>query len=442
MLKKHEKTFGGKILRTAKVNTNALFKQEVVTHSDFMQGRAGNCGLIASLASISQRPEFLTQIAPEIYHTNDGVKLRFNMFFEGESIKVTIDDALPFFKTTYFDQLKSSRYFPSFLASVLQKLKLFNENILLIYARSARKNNLYLSSFFEKVFVKQACNKSYERSIYTRKVFALSSFSDCMIGYWFLNKKASKHKFMNCIKFEVDHKSSLVLGISPLLNEDSQKEIVGYGHGHAYVVIDYNYNCKAIKLYDPRCNPKRCISNEKLSPPVTMSADPNKGELWVSMDELENRSVDLAFLYSKNFYKSVFQVKHKINKSAFDRNNFIAINCLKVSVKEKSMFMINFFSYSHALSRFKFYVTTVDDQKQRIKLKYQLPERFYPNSLKPWLNKGEAKTEYFQRFVLQPDTYVFSLRLQLSKEDLNEKQVNFLLKVGSVSECKFEVIKS
>ena len=58
---------------------------------------------------------------------------------------------------------------------------------------------------------------------------------------------------------------------------------------------------------------KRRVSNKKLPQYLTMNADPSKGELWVSMDQLEKRRVDITSLRSKNTYKSVFQAKRRIN---------------------------------------------------------------------------------------------------------------------------------
>ena len=56
----------------------------------------------------------------------------------------------------------------------------------------------------------------------------------------------------------------------------------------------------------------------------------------------------------------------KINQPAFDKNNFIFINCLTVCVKEASKFMISFFSYSHALCYFTFDVRAIDKNKEKL----------------------------------------------------------------------------
>ena len=117
---------------SAKLNTKTLIEDNHLIFSDFKQGFVGNCGLMAALAALSQRSEFLTKIAPTIEQTSDGIELKFNMFCEGKSITIKIDDSLP-----------------------------FDEDNALVYATAQRKANLFISSLFEKAFVKQACNYSY-----------------------------------------------------------------------------------------------------------------------------------------------------------------------------------------------------------------------------------------------------------------------------------------
>ena len=62
LIERHEK-YDIKFLSALEVNKNAKLILENVLLTDFKQGYIGNCGLIAALAAISQRPEFLTEIA-------------------------------------------------------------------------------------------------------------------------------------------------------------------------------------------------------------------------------------------------------------------------------------------------------------------------------------------------------------------------------------------
>ena len=166
-LPKNHKKYGVRLLSMAQYskcinekNINFSFKQPVV--SDFQQGNLSNCEVISSLAAISRRKEFISDIAPIVEHSKEGTKLHFKMFSKGIPTKVTIDDALP-----------------------------FNENNELVYARSLNSNTAFLSAYFEKAFVKLACQKSYSICVGLNPNFLFSSFSDCLVCYrvWFKEEK-------------------------------------------------------------------------------------------------------------------------------------------------------------------------------------------------------------------------------------------------------------
>ena len=123
--------------------------------------------------------------------------------------------------------------------------------------------------------------------------------------------------------------------------------------------------------------------------------------------------------------------------SSFDPEKDTNITLCKAVVKNTSTFMINLFSYSHELDKCELCVNTCDEEKQKVELDKVLPDIIHTDSE---VQTGEAKTEYFQRFKLKPKTYIFSLNIKL-EEELNEKKVNFLMKIGSDSECKFEEYK-
>ena len=149
VLEEHEEQ-GVKLL----VSSNRKIHDKNLLLCDFKQGCVGNCGLISALAALSLRPEFTKEICPVIENCDGITKVHFNMFFEGEPVRVTIDAALP-----------------------------FDENNQLVYSRSARSDRLCLCSFFEKAFVKQACHGFYEHSRSTEAFLAFSCFSDKMTSY-------------------------------------------------------------------------------------------------------------------------------------------------------------------------------------------------------------------------------------------------------------------
>ena len=98
--------------------------------------------------------------------------------------------------------------------------------------------------------------------------------------------------------------------------------------------------------------------------------------------------------------------------------------------------MVNIFTYSHRLDSFDIIVRTGD--KNNVKLNNELP---YINSL--GINrhqKGEPKTQYHQRFLLQPNTYTISLELKPLVENLIDKDLSLFIRIGSYQECTFETL--
>ena len=270
--------------------------------------------LIAPLASLSQRPEFASKIAPSVVSANGFVQLHFKMFIEGDPKTVKIDDKLPFDK---------------------------NHN--LVYARSLLNDGLYLASYFEKVFVKQACFGSYIRCDAIDEGFVYSLFSECMVSQLCFKMDQSKQPVVDQVAFEIDNKSSVVLGIAPALEDEPDFKLDCKITGHCYVVIGYDSRHGAVKLYDPRCGKRLCVSDESLPVDLTGNADSNEGELWVTVDQLEKRMVDVTSLHSENMYKTVFQTKRNINLSLLNKKSFMYVDVCMVVVEDTSIFMVNIF---------------------------------------------------------------------------------------------------
>ena len=396
-----------KFISALKVNKNAKLTIQTVSLSDFEQGDIENCGLIAALAAISQRPEFFTEIAPKIEHTSEGVKLQFSMFYKGKPTNVTIDDKLPFIKPSLFESLLGKS--PS-----------------LIYARSSNDDYLYLASLFEKAVVELVCNSNYSNIECILSHYVFSLFSDCMVSLCNLKATDSKQNVIDNLKYEIDNKSSVVISIMPDL---MYKPDIICKAGHAYVEMDYNLDYKAIKLYDQRIHTNHLKTNLPLS--ITETADPNKGERWITLDQLEKRSLSINSLCSKNMYKSVFEIRKNLKQVTYFRD-YSNVKCAcKVNIKQASTFMINVFLFSHEAREIRLSVYTAD--KQNVEINAEIP--------RPHLNNynranGEAKNFYFQRFELQPNQYVFLLETELKKT--STRNVDLMLKIGSVSECYFE----
>ena len=101
------------------------------------------------------------------------------------------------------------------------------------------------------------------------------------------------------------------------------------------------------------------------------------------------------------------------------------------------MFMINLFSYTHKVKQFSLSVYTVKNEKQNVTLKDEIPKLKLYNENQM---KGEAKSQCYRRFKLQPNMYIFNFETKFIK--MNANYVCLLLKIGSVSECVFKEIKT
>ena len=255
ILERHEKC-DIKFVSALEVNKNAKIVFENVPLTDFKQGDIGNCGLIAALAAISQRLEFLSEISPKIENTSEGIKVHFKMFYKGNPVVVTIDDKLPY---------------------------LFSDDkISLIYAKSANGDSLYLASLFEKAVVKLVCNSNYNNSEGIQPYNVFSLFSECMVSCCVWLETDLKQNVIDYLKYEVDNKSSVVLCITPdvIFKPDSISK-----RGHAYVIMDYNLEHKAFKLYDQSMCTNYFTDFERNLPlSITNTADRSKGERWITLD--------------------------------------------------------------------------------------------------------------------------------------------------------------
>ena len=88
------------------------------------------------------------------------------------------------------------------------------------------------------------------------------------------------------------------------------------------------------------------------------------------MDKFYKREVAVSSLCSENMYKSVFQVKPKVKPFSVDQNKFTATYKFKVNIKKVSLFMINFFSYSHLLHCMDKVVTAADNERRNVSLNF------------------------------------------------------------------------
>ena len=66
---------------------------------------------------------------------------------------------------------------------------------------------------------------------------------------------------------------------------------------------------------------------------------------------------------------------------------------------------------------------------------------FWKNEKNRRFNGGKL-THYYQMFNLDPGKYEFSFVVGFSKEEfMNNKKINYSVKIGSTSECDFEELE-
>ena len=248
---------------------------------------------------------------------------------------------------------------------------------------------------------------------------------------WF--EKDLKQNVIDHLKYEFDNKNSVVLVITPDLT--CEPEDIGKA-AHAYVVMDYNLEHKAIKLYNQNMCTNYFLDHEKNLPLlITETADPNKGERWITLDQLKQRKLYIYSLCSKNLYNSVFKVNKTLKQTNYDKDYSKVKFACKVDIKQESTFMINIFSFSHCVESFTLNVYTADNEEQNVKFNdLNSPLNLYNKYRK----NEEAISTYFRSFKLPPNNYIFKFEPKINKS--NTKNVDLLLKIGSVSECSFEEI--
>ena len=326
---------------------------------------------------------------------------------------VTIDDKLPFIKPKFFERL-------------------FGKRPTLIYAKSANDDNLYLASLFEKAVVKLVCNSIYSEGISPENVFSL--FSDCMLSCCVWLKTNSKLNVVDHLKYEVDYRSSVVLGITPDLKYKPENISAA---GHEYVVMDYDLQHKAIKLYNQRFCKKTFDICNNLPVSFIEKADPKKGELWITLDQLEKRDITMNYLCSKKMYKSVFKVNRSFKLTDYYKNCSAVKFAYQVDVKETSTFMINLLSFDKEMVGICFDVFTDDNKQQKVELNNEIPPLLTDYQSE---NVEEENNTFYHKFKLQPNKYVFDFKIGFEKT--NAENVDLLLKIGSTSECTFKEIKN
>ena len=386
-----------------------IYKEGKEHFYDYQQGNIGNCGLAAALAALSKHHDFskiFSSITSEISRKNEVSKIKLNMYRQGKKETVIIDNTLPFNK-------KTSK---------------------LIYARSAKYNNVLKAAILEKAFVKACCSKSYKLCKGIDPVFVFSRFSDSVIDVKFWKTAVSKKKALYSAGYGLHRNHSVVLSVSPSFEQEHDSNDTDT---HAYTAIEYRQELDALKIYEPNCFPAWCVSNKNLPQEVIEAADPRHGELWIKTEDLEKRTVCVTSLLSK---KELEHVRVLAGKNKLKLNQkLISYTTFKVEVKEETRFIFNFFS--NISTKNSLVINAVwNNNNDKAKLSNKLDYDFSSNK------KSIMEEKHFsvRKVTLEPNTYTFYAYRQISDEELKDEEGSLLVeeerfhfRIGS--DCEFSL---
>ena len=203
------------------VYTNAKFTVDEVTELNFIQGELGNCGMIASMASLARNRELLEKIAP-VNQCFNGKQSEFvfNLYKRGKPQRVVVNERL-------FLRNNSCLHF----IFGLQKL---------YYSQSHNHN--FIGPLLEKALVKLHFDEKYELSYGVMVSNVLSSLSNNFFE-----------------EFSKDGLSSLGYNLESVITHGRKYSclmVVSFNNNnfslhphHAYTIID----CKkdVVNLYNP-----------------------------------------------------------------------------------------------------------------------------------------------------------------------------------------------
>ena len=209
----------------SEVHPNAKFDLDNVTEHSFIQGRLGNCGMIAAMASLANNRELIDKVFPRNQNFNNNSltdnkeisEFSFNLYKNGKPHKVVVDENLFFWN----DSIDSNKLYYSY----------------------GREQN-FLSSLLEKALVETHFEGDYGLATAVHPVKIITSFSNAFFEELYkpdLNDLG--YKLGDVVTHGKRTNSLMVVGFK---NELPEYHIQNY---HAYTLIDCSED--AVKLYDP-----------------------------------------------------------------------------------------------------------------------------------------------------------------------------------------------
>ena len=157
------------------------------------------------------------------------------------------------------------------------------------------------------------------------------------------------------------------------------------------------------------------------------------GEFWTSKRQLKGRYLFVTSLHAQDTYKSVYKIDKNIKVCPKDKKKRY-VSC-KLNLKESSTIVVNFFSYDYDVSDFQLFVKTAEPVED-IELEYE-----QQNHRLNWPNEKNKKGMHTcfcdEKFKLKPNVYLFYFEFAVLT-NTQSKVGNFLIKIGSTSQCVFE----
>ncbi|XP_030075856.1 calpain-12-like [Microcaecilia unicolor] len=172
-----------------------------MSHIDILQGKLGNCGFIAAVASLSLYPELMARIVPtgQSFQQDYAGIFHFQFWQSGNWVDVVIDDRLP---------VKDGK---------------------LHFMHSAQQNEFW-TALLEKAYAK--LNGSYSALIQLPMSKAFVDFTGGIVEN--INPKAPPPDFFGIIQRAVQKRSLMGASIESSSQEIEEKNPEGLVKGHAY----------------------------------------------------------------------------------------------------------------------------------------------------------------------------------------------------------------
>ena len=360
-----------------------IYNNDNITEHNFLQGRLGNCNMIASMATLAGNRELYDKVVPggqkfQITpqpNTGDPPEFVFNLYKFGKLHKVVVDEFLP-----------------------------TDENRL-IYSKSSNGN--LVGPLLEKALVKLHFNGNYEAAVGINGNDVFTSFTNNFFEHYFSYSKDkhyinySKSKLDDLIRHGLKTKSQMLVSFI--------REVPEYNllFSHGYTLIDMKDNL--VNLYNPHGN--------NLSIPKKIFFD---------------NILQLQISYFKNEVFGIPEIKTSLEFtetwSALKNNEEVLINHYNLIVEEDDTELLINFIVKHDPAIFIRCCIFSESELQNERNKFSLN----PNSFRANLNKGKYKV----LVILSESDKIESTKLCLKYLEHGGRK--FIFRLAASKQCSVE----